>query len=99
MDEKIPGIDHLRGQTQTWIRDLVRSYTFEPVQLKLLVLAAEAWERTMEAREILKRDGLCVEDRFGQVKKHPATMIERDNRTSFSRLMKQLKLDLDPPEM
>ncbi|MEX2400559.1 MAG: P27 family phage terminase small subunit [Rhodothermales bacterium] len=92
-------IEHLQDHTQQWVRDLVRSYTFEPVQLKLLILAAEAHERCSEAREQLKRDGITIKDRFDQIKRHPAVQIERDSRLSFSKLMRQLKLDLDPPEM
>lgn len=71
---------------------------FEPVQFKLLVLADEAHERCAEARRELKRDGFTIKDCFDQTKRHPAVQIERDSRTSFSKLMRQLKLDLDPPE-
>lgn len=99
IDDEIRGIDHLRDETQRWIRDLVRNYTFEPGQLKLLILAGESWDRTIEARELIRKDGICIEDRFGQTKKHPAATIERDSRASFARLIKQLKLDLDPPRI
>jgi len=91
-------IGHLQPQTQRWITDLVRNFTFEPVQLKLLILAGEAHERTNEARERIAKDGICIEDRFGQLKRHPAVQIERDSRSAFSKLMRQLKLDIDPPQ-
>lgn len=92
-------IEHLREPTQDWIRDLVRDYTFEPGQLKLLILAGDSWDRTAVAREELKSDGITIKDRFDQIKKHPAATIERDSRSSFARLMKQLKLDIDPPRI
>jgi hypothetical protein len=59
-------------------------------------LAAEAWDRTQQAREILARDGITVEGREG-VKAHPAIMIERDSRLAFARLVAQLSLDNDEP--
>ena len=66
----------------------------QPVHESLarLVLAAEAWDRCQQAREILKREGITIEGREG-VKTHPCIAIERDSRAAFASLLKQLNLD------
>jgi len=59
-------------------------------------LAAEAWDRSQEARETAEREGAYYEDRFGQPKAHPAVAVERDSRIAFARLMRELDLDGAP---
>ena len=38
-----------------------------------------------------------VADRFGQLKPHPATGIERDSTVLFARCLRELALDVEPP--
>jgi phage terminase small subunit len=61
-------------------------------------MAAESWDRCTEAREILKREGLTFDDRFGQPKARPEVAIERDSRIAFARLLRELSLDVSSPE-
>jgi len=41
---------------------VVGDYDLEPHHVRLLTLAAEAWDRGQQAREVLDRDGLTYTD-------------------------------------
>lgn len=70
----------------------------EPHALKLLTIAAEAWDRRQQAREAIAKDGAFVKDRFGQTKAHPAIAVERDTATIFARALRELALPIDDPD-
>lgn len=46
----------------------------------------------LEAEEILRREGLVVEGRYG-VRAHPAVAIARDARIAFARLLREIDLE------
>lgn len=87
---------HLRVPTRKWFREVVATFELEAHHVRLLTLAGEAWDRGVEARETLKKDGLTVVGRFGP-KAHPCVGIERDSRLAFARLLRELQLDAVPP--
>ena len=64
--------------------------------LLLLGTALEAFTRMRQAQEALAEDGLTVADRFGQMKAHPLTTVERDSRAQLLAALKHLNLDLEP---
>jgi phage terminase small subunit len=77
----------------------LEEYELEPHHVRLLTLAAEAWDRAAAAREVVDRDGMTFADRFGQPKPRPEIAIERDSRIGFARLLRELGLDVEkPPE-
>ena len=88
---------HLATSTRVWWTTVVREYELEPHHLKLLQHAAEAWDRSQEARELLARDGLVIEGREGGKRPHPAVAIEHNSRIAFARLIRELDLDVEPP--
>jgi P27 family predicted phage terminase small subunit len=88
---------HLRPATRRWWESVVGDYDLEPHHVRLLTLAAEAWDRCQQAREVLDRDGLTYTDRFGQPRSRPEVAIERDSRVAFARLLRELALDIEPP--
>jgi phage terminase small subunit len=88
---------HLRGPTRKWFEDVLESYELEQHHVRLLTLAAEAWDRSVQARESLAEHGLTFEDRFGQPHARPEVSMERDARLAFARLIRELDLDADPP--
>jgi phage terminase small subunit len=92
---KPPG--HLRVATRRWFASVVADFDLEPHHRRLLTLAAEAWDRGQAAREIVDRDGMTYDDRFGQPKARPEIAIERDSRIGFARLIRELGLDVEPP--
>lgn len=88
---------HLKPATRRWWQSVVDDYTLEPHHVRLLTLAAEAWDRCQQAREVLDRDGLTYTDRFGQPCSRPEVAIERDSRVAFARLLRELALDIEAP--
>ena len=88
---------HLRPETRRCWRSVVEGFDLEAYHLRLLQLAAEAFDRCSEAREILARDGLTMATGDGGLKAHPCVAIERDSRLGFARLLRELDLDVEAP--
>lgn len=88
---------HLRAVTARWWRAVVEEYELEPHHVRLLTLAAEAWDRCEQAREALAAHGTTYTDRFDQPRARPEVAIERDSRIAFARLLRELALDVDEP--
>jgi phage terminase small subunit len=88
---------HLAAETRAWVEGVVREYQLESHHLRLLQLAGEAWDRAQQARAALKKHGVTYTDRFGQPCARPEVAIERDSRTSFARLLRELQLDVEAP--
>ena len=89
---------HLRPETKRWWATIVGEFELEPHHLRLLQLAAEAWDRGQQAREAIDKEGAVYTDRFGQPTARPEVAIERDSRTSFARLLRELALDVAAPD-
>jgi len=89
---------HLRPDTAAWWRSVAGDYALEAHHLRILTLAAEAWDRGVEAREAIAKHGTVYVDRFEQPRARPEVAIERDSRIAFARLVRELALDLDPPD-
>jgi len=88
---------HLSPAARSWFAELVKEYSIADAGgLALLTVAAEAWQRAGEARELLAREGAVVRDRFGQAIAHPAVRIEQGARAQLLQAMKQLHLDIEP---
>ena len=88
---------HLSPETQKWWRLVCEEYSLEPHHLRLLQLAGEAWDRAQAAREIIATAGLVVMDDRKNPRAHPAVAIEKDARTAFARLVRELDLDTEAP--
>jgi phage terminase small subunit len=89
---------HLRPETAIWWTDIVRDYDLEPSDLRVLESACTHWDRATVAREKLDGlpDGPFIEDRFGQLKEHPAVAIEQNATRLFLAALRQLGLGLEP---
>ena len=88
---------HLSPDVAAWWNEAVRAYAFEPHHLRLLQAACEAWDRSQLARQAVAADGLTFKDSSGNLKANPAVAIERDARTLFARLVRELNLDQEGP--
>jgi phage terminase small subunit len=88
--------EHLTAPTAAWFEAVVAEYALEEHHVRLLTLAAEAFDRSQQAREALREQGLFIEDRFGQLRPHPAVAVERDSRIAFARLIRELNLEGEP---
>jgi P27 family predicted phage terminase small subunit len=87
--------DHLRPDTGNWWVAVHEDYDLEPHHVRLLTLAAEAWDRTQQAREAIAVEGLTIRTGDGGLKAHPAVAIERDSRLAFARIVRELDLDFE----
>jgi phage terminase small subunit len=96
-DMQIAAPDHLSEDAAKWWRSVNREYDLEDHHLRLLTLAAEAWDRTQQAREVLAKEGLIYTDRFNAPRARPEVSIERDSRLAFARLLRELDLDVTLP--
>jgi P27 family predicted phage terminase small subunit len=87
----------LAPSTASWFRSVCKDYVLEPHHVRLLTMACRAWDRSEQARQMLDDEGLTTRDRYGTAKAHPAVAIERDCRTQFARLVRELDLDVEAP--
>ncbi|MGM4892314.1 P27 family phage terminase small subunit [Tardiphaga sp. 839_C3_N1_4] len=88
---------HLRPETAKWFASVVADYDLDSHHLKLLALASEAWDRCTQAREAIAQHGMTYTDRFDAPRARPEVAIERDSRTGFARIVRELGLDVSPP--
>ncbi len=89
---------HLRLATRKWWQRVVTQWVLDEHHTRLLTLAAQAWDSGQEAREALRQHGLTYKTRFGEPKARPEVKIEGDCRIQFARLIRELNLDVPPPE-
>ncbi|MGE0857794.1 MAG: P27 family phage terminase small subunit [Gammaproteobacteria bacterium] len=87
---------HLQPATKRWWASVVSEFELEAHHVRLLTLAAEAFDRCQQARETIATEGPIFQDRFGQPKAHPSVGIERDSKIAFARLLRELDLDGGP---
>jgi len=87
---------HLTAASKRWWRAVLDDYALEEHHLRLLTLAAEAWDRAQQARETLAAEGTTYLDRFGAPRKHPAVSIEEQASSRFMRLLRELDLEGEP---
>jgi phage terminase small subunit len=85
---------HLSAPTRAWFRSVTADYELEPHHLRLLTLACQAWDRGEEARVALAEHGTTYTDRWGAPRTRPEVAVERDCRLAFSRLVRELDLDI-----
>ena len=90
--------DHLRPETARWFTEVCKTFDLESHHRRLLRLACEAWDAGQLAREALAEHGTVYIDRFDQPRARPEVGIERDSRTAFARLLRELGLDLSEIE-
>ncbi|TIO52962.1 MAG: P27 family phage terminase small subunit [Mesorhizobium sp.] len=88
---------NLRPATRKWFKSVCEDYVIEPHHVRLLTLAAEAYDQAQSAREVLDKDGQTFLDRFGQPKERPEVGILQNARIAFARLIRELALDVDAP--
>jgi phage terminase small subunit len=88
---------HLAAATRRWWASVVAGWDLEDHHIRLLTLAAQAWDRAELARVDVARDGLSVPTRDGGRKAHPSLKALEAAEISFARLIRELDLDVVPP--
>jgi P27 family predicted phage terminase small subunit len=86
----------LSEESSRMFKRYCQSWDFDDHALNILAAACEAFDRMREAQRIIAAEGICITDRFGQKKQHPATLVERDSRAAYLRALKDLHLDVEP---
>src|SRR5690349_11714667 len=87
----------LSAEARTLWRSLTAEYLIEDrAGLLLLETAMRAHDRMQAAATLIAKHGVCVADRWGQLRSNPATMVERDSRAAMLSALKALHLDLEP---
>ena len=89
---------HLANETREWWVTVATEYQLESHHRRLLTLACESWDRGVQAREALAAHGTTYTDRWGQPRARPEVAMERDARIGFARLVRELALDIEPPD-
>ena len=88
----------LKTDTARWWRKVTSDYVLEEHHLRLLTLAAYAWDRADTARRTIQASGgTTFVDRFGQPCARPEIAIERNSTIAFARLTRELDLDAGSP--
>ena len=90
--------DYLNTSTKEWFKQIASDFVLEPHHLKLLEMAGQAWDEFDIARAAVAEHGQTFVDRYGQPRERPEVGIARQARTSFARLVRELALDVEPPE-
>ncbi|MGX7952431.1 P27 family phage terminase small subunit [Tsuneonella sp. HG249] len=89
---------HLSTSAAAWWCEVLRDYSLEPHHIRLLQSACEAWDRKAQAQaELAAHGALTFTDARGTIRAHPAVAMERDARTAFARLVRELDLDTGAP--
>ena len=89
---------HLRAATRKWFESMLADYELEPYHVRLVQLAAEAWDRCQEAPEAIKKHGMTFENKHGETKIRPEAVVEKDSRIAFGRLIRELNLSEEPDQ-
>jgi P27 family predicted phage terminase small subunit len=87
---------HLSEATKAWWIEITSEFILKSHHCKVLECAADAWDRMVEAPEILRKEGLAVSTSDDGLKLHPAFLAERDSRAAFLRAVRELDLDSEP---
>jgi len=64
----------------------------------LLELAGEQWDLIDQAGADVRKNGLTYLDRLGNERPRPTCRIMHDATSQFARLLKDLDLNIEPPE-
>jgi phage terminase small subunit len=90
---------HLSDATKQWWAAIVAEHGLAEHELRILTVAAEAFDRRGQARQALAEHGLSYTDNKGMVRARPEVAIERDSAIRFLRAMRELNLDnAEPPD-
>jgi P27 family predicted phage terminase small subunit len=92
-----PAPEHLKPETKAWWSAVVAEFQLEEHHRKLLRLACESWDRAQDAREAIATHGQVFIDNKGNPHARPEIAIARDATIGFSRLLRELDLDLEAP--
>jgi P27 family predicted phage terminase small subunit len=86
----------LSAEARSWWRKICSGWQLDDAGYLILQGGLECFMRMREAQVMLLKEGIVVTDRFGQLKAHPATIVERDSKAGLLRALRALNLALEP---
>jgi phage terminase small subunit len=90
---------HLRPATRRWFDEILASFELESQHVKILQIAAEAWDTYEQARDVIAEQGFTfVNKKHGDIKPRPEVAIMQNSRIAFLRALRELNLDVTPPD-
>ena len=89
---------YLSAASKRWWSQVVADFELESHHVRLLTLAASAWDRAEQARVALAKHGIVYQDGQGLPKTRPEVAVERDSRIAFARLLRELGLESAPAD-
>lgn len=90
---------HLGTEGRRLWRGVLREFEIADTHdLKILAEACACADRIDAARQEIENKGAYFIDRWNQPKPHPAHGVEQTNKTLLARLLRELNLDIQPPE-
>lgn len=81
-----------------WKRLTMTFQLDDDASLMLLQSALEARDRAQAARELIKKKGLTLLDRYGTSRPNPACTIMRDAESSMRHSLRLLNLEIEAPQ-
>ena len=88
----------LRPATEKWIAEVQGRFVLDSHHKMLLLLAARAFDRAYDASVDIDKNGQVFSDRLGNLRANPAIKAELDYSNLYARLLRELALDVEPPE-
>jgi hypothetical protein len=85
----------LSGRAARVWREVQAGWSLDPASLELLRCAVEALQRADECARQVNAEGSTFRDRWGQVRPHPAALLERDHRAQAARHLQVLGVSLE----
>ena len=85
---------HLSSTSKKWWRQVMSDFDLESHHVLLLTSATELLDRGQDARRLVEAEGAVIPDRFGAPREHPAAKLERDSKIAFTRILRELGLDV-----
>src|SRR5262245_47787677 len=77
-------------------KSVLGSWRLTSEHLDLLRVGCEALDTFGSSTALVRAEGVCVRDRFGHLRAHPAAAVARDATSSLTKIMKALDLREDP---
>jgi P27 family predicted phage terminase small subunit len=87
---------NLSDEAKRWWKKIVSGWELDDAGFLVLENALECFDRMRQAQEMLAKEGLVTNDRFGQQKVHPAVLVERDAKAGLLRALRALNLQIEP---
>jgi len=88
----------LSPAAKRWVGGVLAEYELPDHAIRLVMLAGAMLDRGEAAKNILREKGLTIVDKNGSERPRPEVAIERNAAVTFSRLLRELRLEEPPDE-